>query len=435
MIKDKKIAIFWFRRDLRLYDNTALNLALNSKYPVVPIFIFDTNILGKLENPKDARVQFIHNEIFDIKAQLEMHESSMHVFYGKPEQVFIKLLSDYKIAEVFANKDYEPYALERDQRVRKMLEDNGVRMHLSKDHVIFDGSEVVKRDGTPFRVFTPYKRAWLSQLNGGLKQLDTATVSFEKFLKIAPKPMISLSDMGFEKFEFKYPARSVDNEVISKYDKTRDFPAKNGTSRLGLHLRFGTISIREMVAVAIKTNDTWQNELIWREFYSSILQHFPHVVQRAFNSKYDRIPWINNEHDFLKWCEGKTGYPIVDAGMRELNETGYMHNRVRMITASFLTKHLLIDWRWGEAYFAAKLLDFELASNNGGWQWAAGTGTDAQPYFRVFNPDSQTEKFDHEKKYIRKWVPEYGTSAYPKPMIDHKAARLRAIETYKRALA
>lgn len=388
-----------------------------------------------LDTSKDARVQFIHHEVNSIKKQLENLESTLVTFYDTPENAFKKLLSKHTIAEVFANKDYEPYVLDRDRKIRQLLEKHSIRFHLLKDQVIFEGQEVLKQDGTPFKVFTPYKRAWLSLLTGNTYKYSDSSTPSHGFVKTDPKPMISLESMGFERFPYNYPERTADTNVISNYDKFRDYPAMKGTTKLGLHLRFGTVSIRNMVNLAVKENETWLNELIWREFYSSILQHFPHVVTRAFNPKYDRIPWLNDENSFKKWCEGKTGYPIVDAGMRQLNETGYMHNRVRMITASFLTKHLLIDWKWGEAYFAARLLDYELASNNGGWQWAAGTGTDAQPYFRVFNPESQAEKFDPEEKYIRQWVHEYGTSDYPKPMVDHKFARNRAIDTYKKAVS
>ncbi|MDZ7608111.1 MAG: deoxyribodipyrimidine photo-lyase [Cyclobacteriaceae bacterium] len=311
----------------------------------------------------------------------------------------------------------------------------GAKFLSFKDHVIFEAPEVLKQDGTPFKVFTPFKRAWLSKLNESGQEVETVTPDFQNFVKADPAAFPTLAEMGFEAFSGDIPSQKPSAAIIGNYDKTRDFPAQNGTTKLGIHLRFGTVSIREMVALARKMNDTWLNELIWREFYSYIMQHFPHVTDRAFNKKYDKIPWLNSESDFDKWCNGLTGYPIVDAGMRELNATGYMHNRVRMITASFLTKHLLIDWRWGESYFASKLLDYELASNNGGWQWAAGTGTDAQPWFRIFNPYAQAEKFDPNNEYIKKWVPEYDSPSYPKPMVDHKKARERALATFKSVLA
>ena len=431
----QQISVFWFRRDLRLEDNTALQNALDSACPVLPIFIFDPDILGKLESTRDARVEFIYEEIIKIKTTLEAHGSTLQVYHDTPEKVFKNLLGTYRICHVFANKDYEPYALGRDNKIKHLLASQGISFNTFKDHLIFEGPEVLKQDGTPFKVFTPFKRVWLQHFED-LPKLDIATLlAYQKFLKTDPSTAPSMEMMGFEKTFRHFPGKDIDRNTIKNYDQLRDYPALNGTSRLGVHLRFGTVSIRKMAALAKKHNDTWLNELIWREFYAAVLQHFPHVVSAAFNSKYEKIPWHNNEAEFKKWCTGTTGFPIVDAGMRELNATGYMHNRVRMITASFLTKHLLIDWRWGELYFAHKLLDFELASNNGGWQWAAGTGTDAQPYFRVFNPASQTEKFDPKHEYIKKWVPEYGTSAYPPPMVDHKQARLRAIDTYKQAVS
>jgi deoxyribodipyrimidine photo-lyase len=431
----QQISVFWFRRDLRLYDNTGLNHALDSKYPVLPIFIFDTHILGRLETTKDARVEFIHREITRIKATLESCGSTLKVYHDTPESVFRDLLSQYRIDGVFANRDYEPYALERDKNINDLLADQGIRFHTFKDHVIFEGKEILKQDGTPFKVFTPYKRVWQQHFEAQTPGSFSSEIILEKFIKTDPSPAPSLDMLGFEKTGIPFPSNEIDLDLIQKYNQQRDYPAKNGTSRLGVHLRFGTVSIRKLAALAKKNNETWLNELIWREFYSSVLQHFPYVVSTAFNRKYEKIPWRNSEEEFSKWCRGTTGFPIVDAGMRELNQSGYMHNRVRMITASFLTKHLLIDWRWGEIYFTHKLLDFELASNNGGWQWAAGTGTDAQPYFRVFNPESQTEKFDPKFEYIKKWVPEFGTKTYPSPMVDHKLARLRAIETFKKAIS
>jgi deoxyribodipyrimidine photo-lyase len=431
----QQISVFWFRRDLRLDDNTGLQHALDSKYPVLPIFIFDPHILDCLESAKDPRVEFIHREITRIKAKLERHGSTLKLYHDTPENVFSSLLNQYKIAGVFTNKDYEPYALERDNRIKDLLAEHGISFNSFKDHLIFEGQEVLKQDGAPFKVFTPYKRVWQQHFEALPTRDVSSEIMFENFIKSEPSLAPTLEMLGFEETGLLFPSDDIDLDLIRKYDQQRDYPAKNGTSRLGVHLRFGTISIRKLAALAKKQNETWLNELIWREFYSSVLQHFPYVISTAFNRKYENIPWRNKEEEFHKWCSGTTGFPIVDAGMRELNQSGYMHNRVRMITASFLTKHLLIDWRWGELYFAHKLLDFELASNNGSWQWVAGTGTDAQPYFRVFNPESQTEKFDPKYEYIKKWVPEFGTSAYPPPMVDHKMARLRAIETYKKAIS
>jgi deoxyribodipyrimidine photo-lyase len=434
MSQKSAVSVFWFRRDLRLEDNTALYHAMESKYPVLPIFIFDPNILKTLESKKDARVQFIFQEIKKIKSILEENESTLLVFHDTPENVFVHLQGKYDIRAVYANRDYEPKAIARDINISNLLARNDIKMHLFKDHVIFEGKEVVKQDGTPYKVFTPFKKLWLEKYyNTPIKQ--ERQVLFEKFYKTTPAPTLDLNSLGFEISDITIPEKIIALDIIKTYHQTRDFPGIYGTSRLGIHLRFGTLSIRKLAEIASQHNETWLNELIWREFYSAILQHFPRIVSEAFNKKYNNIPWRNDETAFIRWCQGQTGYPIVDAGMRELNQTGYMHNRVRMVVASFLTKHLLIDWRWGEAYFAGKLLDFELASNNGGWQWAAGTGTDAQPYFRVFNPESQAKKFDPDMTYIKKWVPEIGTLSYPEPIVDHKQARLRAIETYRRAIS
>jgi deoxyribodipyrimidine photo-lyase len=419
----EKITLFWFRRDLRLEDNTGLFYALQQEKNVLPLFIFDRNILDKLEDKADARVEFIHSQLTDLKAQLEQKGSSLLVKFGKPEDVYQELLTQYEVQSVYTNRDYEPYAKERDHAVDLLLKAKGAALFSFKDQVIFEPGEILNGSGEFYKVFTPFSRNWLDKYKQTRVQ-PLESPNWKSLLQTSPFQMISLEEMGFEKTGIQIPPKVTDEALISHYDQTRNFPALAGTTRLGIHLRFGTISVRKLAQVAARLNETYLNELIWREFYMMILAFNPQVVDKAFN----------NTEEFRAWCEGKTGYPIVDAGMRELNSTGYMHNRVRMIVASFLTKHLLIDWRWGEAYFAKKLLDFELASNNGGWQWAAGTGTDAQPYFRVFNPDSQTEKFDKQLKYIRKWIPEFGTNKYPKPIVDHKFARARAIDTYKKAL-
>lgn len=428
-----KISIFWFRRDLRLYDNTALYYALQENEAVLPLFIFDSEILDDLKDKSDARVNFIHDQLNEINEQLKTVGSGVLVKHGKPEDIYKSIIEEYDVQSVFTNRDYEPYALERDQKIDNILQQKGIGFYDFKDHVIFEKDEILTGGNEPYKVFTPFKNKWLEKLESGHIHPFRIHLKKEKFHQFESE-LPTLQDIGFKKTTIQIPAKEYNKSIIEKYDKERDFPAKNGTSRLGIHLRFGTISIREAVSHAQKLNDTWLNELIWRDFYSMILANFPHVVKNAFKAKYDTIPWRNSKEDFQKWSEGKTGYPIVDAGMRELNQTGYMHNRVRMIVASFLTKHLLIDWRWGEAYFAEKLLDYELASNNGGWQWAAGTGTDAQPYFRIFNPYSQTDKFDKNKAYIKKWIPEINTSTYPEPMVDHKEARQRALDTYKSAL-
>lgn len=428
-----RVNIFWFRRDLRLEDNTALNVALKSDRTVLPIFIFDSNILDDLEDKDDARVTFIHYQISDIHQQLHSKNSGVKVYHGEPIKIWHKLVESYDIGEVFTNRDYEPYARNRDKAVYEFLSSKSISFNTYKDHVIFEKKEVVKDDGNPYVVFTPYSKQWKKRLQEYPFQVSSSIFDYENFYEFS-SDIPSLDTLGFKKSTIEIPPNDLDEALISKYSETRDYPAVKGTSRLGIHLRFGTVSIRKVAELAMSKNETFLNELIWREFYQMILFHFPKVVGNNFRAKYDQVEWRNNEKDFEAWCQGRTGYPIVDAGMRELNTTGHMHNRVRMIVASFLTKHLLIDWRWGEAYFAKKLLDFELASNNGGWQWAAGTGTDAQPYFRIFNPESQTKKFDPELKYIKKWVPEFQELSYPKPIVDHKFARERCLDTFKAGL-
>lgn len=443
------LTLFWFRRDLRLEDNAGLYHALKSKFPVIPLFIFDTEILDELDDPQDARVNFLHHRIEELSAQLQTLGSSILVRYGKPIEVWANLMEEYAITEVYTNHDYEPQAIHRDEQVKTLLATRHIPLYTFKDQVIFENLEVAKSDGSPYTVFTPYSKTWKVKLQSRIDKIwetdQEIPVSFylrpypcEKyyanFHQIEAQEIPALAAMGFHSSSIVIPPTTVSRGLIKQYDKTRDFPYLPGTSRLGIHFRFGSISIREKARRALELNETFLNELIWRDFYAQILVNFPHVAKCSFRPEYDRIEWRNDEKEFEKWCTGKTGYPIVDAGMRELNATGYMHNRVRMITASFLTKHLLIDWRWGEAYFAKKLLDFDLASNNGGWQWAAGSGTDAAPYFRVFSPAAQQEKFDPEYKYVRKWVTEYGTAAYPKPMVDHKMARERCLEVYKVAL-
>lgn len=430
----EKINVFWFRRDLRLNDNHALYQALNSGLPVLPVFIFDTEILNRLSSKTDARVSFIYAEIQKMKTQLEKFGSSLKIFHTKPYEAFCELTGQYQIQSVFANKDYEPYAKERDNEVGELLEKKDIAFNLYKDHVIFGENEVVKDDGSPYTVFTPYSKKWKQILNEAEIQSFPCEKKVENFVKTKPFPFSQLKELGFEKSSIAVPHPEISEEIIRNYSKTRDFPAVEGTTRLGVHLRFGTVSIRELTQKAMEWSETFLNELIWRNFFSTILWHFPQVVDKAFKPKYDFIQWRNNEKEFERWCNGQTGFPMVDAGMRELNETGFMHNRVRMVTASFLTKHLLIDWRWGEAYFAEKLLDYELASNNGNWQWAAGTGCDAAPYFRIFNPESQQKKFDPKGEYIQKWVPEYGTVKYAQPIVEHKFALERALKVYKAAL-
>lgn len=430
----QRVSVFWFRRDLRLRDNVGLHHALKGDHKVIPLFIFDWEILDKLEDPEDARVQFIHRELDAMKMELQSFGSDLLVKYGKPTNVWEELVKTYDIAEVYTNRDYEPYARKRDKAISDLLEKNGIRFRDFKDHVIFDRNEILKDDGDPYVVYTPFSRKWLAELKDEHLEKAETEKYFDNFLQYKAGEMPTLNEMGFKSFSFDYPDRDVDASLLKNYSDNRDIPAKKGTSRLSVHLRFGTVSIRELTKKAQKHSKSWLNELIWRNFYQVIIWQFPDRIENAFRSKYDNIPWRNDEDQFRAWCEGKTGYPIVDAGMRELNETGFMHNRVRMIVASFLTKHLLIDWRWGEAYFAKKLLDFELGSNNGGWQWASGSGCDAAPYFRVFNPYLQTKKFDPKLQYIKKWVPEVDTDDYPDPIVDHKEARERALDTYKKAL-
>jgi deoxyribodipyrimidine photo-lyase len=432
----EEISIFWFRRDLRLNDNCGLFHGLENNKSVLPLFIFDRAILSRLEDKDDARVSFIHQEIRRLASELNQLGSELRCEYGDPLEVFQNLLKSFKIKAIYTNHDYEPYALSRDQTIADLLKSSGTGFFTFKDQVIFEKSEVTKEDGSPYTVFTPYSKKWKSILRqSDFQSYPTETV-FNSFYKAGRQSEIpSLEQMGFIQSPIEFPDRLVETPVLQTYSEKRDFPAIKGTSRLSLHLRFGTISIRYLVRAALENSETWLNELIWREFYQMILWNFPKVVGNSFKPPYDRIEWVNDPKQFQAWCAGKTGYPIVDAGMRELNATGFMHNRVRMIVASFLTKHLLIDWRWGEAYFARKLLDFELASNNGGWQWAAGCGCDAAPYFRVFSPAIQTEKFDKKAEYIRKWVPEFDDPfLYPKPIVEHKFARERAISVYKAAV-
>jgi deoxyribodipyrimidine photo-lyase len=427
----KSITIFWFRRDLRLADNTALFHALNQNENVLPIFIFDTSILKKLENKYDRRVKFIHQSLSNINNQLIDSGSSLWTFFGETEEAFINLMANFSIKSVYTNHDYEPSANKRDEQVKKLLQLHQIPFFTFKDQVVFEKKEIVKSDNSPFTIFTPYMKRWKLNLNEKFISHFPSETILNHLFKTAAFPFPSLQEIGFKDIQCNFPSQEIDISLIQNYHETRDFPGIEGTSRLGVHLRFGTVSIRKLVSTAIQQNETFLNELIWREFYMMILSNFSNVINKSFKKKYTNLKWLNNEDNFQSWCNGLTGYPLVDAGMRELNETGYMHNRVRMITASFLTKHLLIDWQWGEAYFAEKLLDYELSSNNGGWQWAASTGCDAVPYFRIFNPALQAKKFDPDMKYIRKWIPEIGTDKYPKPIVEHEFARKRALESYK----
>ena len=428
------VTIFWFRRDLRLEDNVGLAAALDAGHPVLPIFIFDTDILSKLKDRDDARVSFIRELVKHLDQDLREHGSALDTYYGKPIEVMAKILKHHKVAAVYTNHDYEPYAKRRDEQIDLLLEEQGVPFHTYKDQLIFEKDEVTKLDHSPYSVYSAYAKKWLDTLDP--RDLDPVKPKLDQFVKRKVLNIPSLAQMDFEPPTIPLPSTtpSIDLRLIRKYNETRDTPSIAGTSQLGAHLRFGTISIRKLVKLAQKESKTWLGELIWREFFSQILYHYPQVVTEPFRPEYAKIPWRHDVKEFHRWTEGKTGYPLVDAGMRELEATGFMHNRVRMVAASFLVKHLLIDYREGEKYFARKLFDYELASNNGNWQWIAGSGCDAAPYFRVFNPLLQAKRFDPKQVYIKKWIPEYGTAKYPEPMIEHEVARERVLKAYKAAL-
>ncbi len=431
-----KVNIFWFRRDLRLDDNVGFYKALHGKFPVLPIFIFDSEILNEL--PKDdARVTFIAGTLQKMRNELQENGSSLAIYLGKPIDVFKDIFSEFEIQNVITNRDYEPYAKKRDEEIAELFSQKNIGFYTFKDQVIFETNEVVKSNGEPYIVYTPYMKIWKEKFRTDYKEKIYYTSEVLKNLYQNKRlPNLSLTDIGFNKSTIEIPEFDVTPTTIQEYEKKRNFPAQDATSHLGPHLRFGTVSIRQIIKKAtLESNEVFWQELIWREFFMQILWHFPETLENAFKKKYDRIEWRNNDVEFEKWKKGETGYPMVDAGMRQLNETGYMHNRVRMVVASFLCKHLLIDWRWGEAYFAQKLLDYEMSSNVGNWQWAAGSGVDAAPYFRIFNPTTQIEKFDKDYKYIKYWIPEFGTDQYPKKMVDHKEARERCLTTYKAAVS
>lgn len=431
----EEVVACWLRRDLRLDDNTALYHALKSGKRVLVVFIYDTAILDKLPSRSDRRVQFISEQLKQINTTLANYNSTLLVEYGTPFDAWKRLTSRFNITAVYSNHDYEPYANERDGKIRHLLRSRGAQFHTYKDQCIFEKRELLTGTGNPYTVFTPYSRSWKSALTDEhIAKRDSLSL-LGNLYALPLRDVPSLNEIGFEPTDANFPLDVFDTSLISIYDKVRDYPAQRGTTRLSVHLRFGTISIRECVRVARQYNETWLNELIWRDFYMMILANFPHIVEHSFKPQYDEIEWRNNDEEIERWKEGMTGYPIVDAGMRELNQTGFMHNRVRMITASFLVKHLLADWRIGERYFAEKLLDYDLSANNGGWQWSAGSGCDSAPYFRIFNPTSQTEKFDENHEYIRQWIPEFGTSTYPKPLVEHSFARERCLATYKKALS
>ena len=428
------IALCWLRRDLRLDDHHALYEALKNHPHVLPLFIFDTDILDDLPSKQDARVHFLHAQLSLLKQKLEKIGSSLLVLQGTPLSLFKRLTKEYTVTAVYTNEDYEPYATKRDLSIQKFLATQKIPFYPYKDQVIFAPDEVLKANGTPYTVYTPYMKQWKAHYEPSMATPYPVARYHAHLLRTSPLPMPSLKALGFQPTHIPFPPHVLDTSLLQNYAQKRDMLAQNATSHLGIHLRFGTLSIRQATQAASQHSDTWLQQLIWRNFFMMILAHFPHVVEKAFKPAYDHIPWRRDTQNFQAWCQGKTGYPIVDAGMRELNNTGFMHNRARMITASFLTKLLLIDWRWGEAYFGEKLLDYELASNNGNWQWAAGTGCDAAPYFRIFNPVRQTARFDPSLQYIQKWVPEYNTPHYPPPIVDYDFARKRALEVYQKAL-
>ncbi|MFI2743223.1 cryptochrome/photolyase family protein [Zhouia sp. PK063] len=429
------VAIFWFRRDLRLDDNVGFYHALQENTPVLPIFIFDPEILDQL--PKnDARVSFIFETLQNLRKELqENHESSLAIFHDSPKKIYQQLIKEYDVKKVITNHDYEPYAEQRDKAVQKLLEQNDIEFSTYKDQVIFEKNEVVKNDGDPYVVYTPYMKKWKQEFKKINLQIYDTQSHLKNLIKNTRLPNLTLSAIGFETSNVKVLDYDVTPTLIKNYENTRNIPAIEGTSKLGPHLRFGTVSVRKMLKKAIaEKNETFWNELIWREFFMQILWHYPKTVHDSFKSKYDRIKWRNNKKEFEKWCKGETGFPLVDAGMRQLNETGYIHNRIRMLVGSFLCKDLLIDWRWGEAYFAEKLLDYEMSSNVGNWQWVSGCGVDAAPYFRIFNPTTQIDKFDKDHSYIKTWVKDLNEFSYPDPMVNHKEARERCLETYKKAI-
>jgi deoxyribodipyrimidine photo-lyase len=430
----QQISIFWFRRDLRLFDNAGLYQALKNNPAILPLFIFDTQILTKLADKADKRVQLIHQQLTQINEELAKLGRGLMVKHGTPQQIFLQLIKTYTITAVYTNHDYEPYSIQRDQEIGGLLKDHGITWMTYKDQVIFEKDEILKSNGTPYTVFTPYSKVWKANFTPEKTVPFPSETLLDHVLKTEYSGIPTLEEMGFISTQEKVPAPVISAHAISKYHETRNFPSLDATTRLSVHLRFGTVSVRHLVNQAWQLNETWVNELIWREFFMMILYHFPEVEKRSFKINYEAIVWRNNKKEFKKWCDGETGYPIVDAGMRELNETGFMHNRVRMIVASFLTKHLLIDWRWGEAYFAEKLLDYDLSANNGNWQWTAGCGCDAAPYFRIFNPYEQVKKFDPDLIYIKKWVKNLNELDYPSPMVEHSFARERVLKVYKAAL-
>lgn len=462
-----KLALVWLRRDLRLEDHAALYLAAKEAAAVLPVFIFDTAILGSLP-AADRRVEFIWETVAGLKAELQARGSDLVVRHGLAEAEIPALAEALGATAVVCAHDYEPAAIARDGVVRDRLAARGIEFLTIKDQVVFERDEVLTASGTPFSVFTPYRNAWMRQLAPFYLKAYPTAAALERLARREPEPIPALEDIGFVRTNLKAlgvqagaeggNARVADFlRRIDRYKTARDFPGVKGVSYLSVHLRFGTVSIRTLARIAWQQGTEgamgWLNELIWRDFYHQILWHRPDVVGHAFKPEYDDLPFPNDPALFQAWCEGRTGYPLVDAAMRQMNQTGYMHNRLRMVAASFLVKDLLVDWRWGERYFAEVLIDFDLAANNGGWQWAASTGCDAQPYFRIFNPVSQSEKFDPDGAFIRRYVPELagltapaihapwkhtlgkhgGAVGYPQPIVDHAVQRDRVLALFKTA--
>lgn len=468
-----RTALFWFRRDLRLEDNAGLYYALRSAGRVHCAFVYDREILDGLRTRADRRVEFIHGCVGALDAALRARGGGLIARHEASREAIPRLAARLGVDAVFANGDYEPAARDRDDAVGRALAADGRRFHLAKDQAIFEKDEVLTRTGRPFTIFTPYRKAWMALLD----DFYTEAYPVERHTgALAPPPpeatLPSLESLEFERTDLQSlgivpgasGARALLDDFatrIGAYDRARDFPAVRGVSYLSVHNRFGTISIRALARLARAGRGsgplTWLSELCWRDFFFQVLWHHPRVAREAFHARYASLRWPNDEALFAAWCEGRTGYPLVDAAMRQLNTTGFMHNRLRMVAASFLAKDLLVDWRWGERYFAERLNDFDLAANNGGWQWAASTGCDAQPYFRIFNPLAQSEKFDPGGKFIRRYVPELARVPdaavhapwtmdaaaqreagcvigrdYPPPVVDHAAQRAKALALYGR---
>jgi deoxyribodipyrimidine photo-lyase len=430
-MKDE-VVVFWFRRDLRLQDNAALSEALRSGQKVLPIYIYDENVPSFLSE-KDVKTTFINAQLHKMQLELKNSNAALSLAEGKAIDVFKEMMKQFKIHAVYVNREYEPNLIKRDQELFDFLTAQNIQFKTYKDQVLFERDEIVKADGLPYKIYTPYSKKWLEKLQHMNVSFFECSLETSKLVQKKFYFPFSESSPVIDPKDSAWPY-DLSQKTIDNYTDTRNFPSIAGTSKLSNHLRYGTVSVRSCIREAMKSSDiTFLKELIWREFFTQALWHFPFSVFQNFKEKYNGIVWRNNTSEFEQWCRGETGYPIVDAGMRELNSTGFMHNRVRMITASFLCKHLLIDWRWGEAYFAEKLLDYDMALNVGNWQWVAGTGCDSAPYFRVFNPTEQLKKFDKEFLYVKKWVPEFQELTY-KPMVEHTMARKRCLETFKKGL-